>query len=353
MHKQPTSNMKERISLQVWLALFGLGLALWLAVTYLQDILAIGWVLFGAILLSLALQPLANRLSHYHIPRGVTVFMAYVAGAALLVGLGYLLAPIINQDVTYLQNNGSTLLQSALTRLANTPIARWIPSRDTLVQNISQRLDTIVTGAAGTLAGVSNLLLDLSVVFILAYFLVAHDGRWSERMVVSWFPPDRQTHVREILDNTRQRLARWVLAQLAVALFFAVTFSIGLTLLGTPFALTIGIVSGLLCLIPIPYLGAFIATGLTAVSAATGNPWLILWVAIYTTAVSAFEAHILLPVLYGRAVGLDSAVVLLALLAGAKIGGIVGVFFAVPAAVIALTILQEIQAATVGKTVAE
>ena len=170
MHKQPTSNMKEHISLQVWLALFGLGLALWLAVTYLQDILAIGWVLFGAILLSLALQPLANRLSHYHIPRGITVFMAYVAGAALLVGLGYLLAPIINQDVTYLQNNGSTLLQSALTRLANTPIARWIPSRDTLVQNISQRLDTIVTGAAGTLAGVSNLLLDLSVVFILAYF---------------------------------------------------------------------------------------------------------------------------------------------------------------------------------------
>jgi len=345
--------MKERISLQVWMALFGLGLALWLAVTYLQDILAIGWVLFGAVLLSLAIQPLANRLSHHHIPRGITVFMTYIAGAALLVGLGYLLAPIINQEVTYLQTNSSTLLQSALTRLANTPLARWIPSRDTLAQNLSQRLDTILTGAAVTLAGVSNLLLDLSVVFILAYFLTAHDGRWSERMMVSWFPPARQAHVREILDNTRQRLTRWVLAQVAVALFFAVTFSIGLMLLKTPFALTIGIVSGLLCLIPVPYLGAFVATGLTAVSAAIGNPWQILWVAIYTTAVSAFEAHILLPVLYGRAVGLDSAVVLLALLAGAKIGGIVGVFFAVPAAVIALTILQEIQAATVGKTVAE
>jgi predicted PurR-regulated permease PerM len=306
--------------------------------------------LFGAILLSLVLQPLANRLSRYHIPRGITVIAAYVAGAALLVGLGYLLAPIINQEVTYLQTNGSTLLQSALTRLANTPLARWIPSRDALAQNLSQRLDTIIIGAADTLAGVSNLFLDLSVVFILAYFLTAHNGRWSEHMVVAWFPPDRQEHVRDILDNTRQRLALFVLAQLAVALFFAVTFSIGLLLLGTPFALTIGIVSGLLCLIPIPYLGAFIAIGLTAVSAATGNPWQILWVAIYTLLVSAFEAHILLPVLYGQAVGLDSAVVLLALLAGVKMGGIVGVFFAVPAAVIALTILQEIQAATIGTT---
>ncbi len=345
--------MKERISLQVWLALFSLGLALWLAVTYLQDILVVGWVLFGAILLSLAMQPLANRLSRYHIPRGITVVATYVAGAALLVGLGYLLAPIISQDVTYLQTNGSTQFQSALTRLANAPLARWIPSRDAFVQNLSQRLDTIITGAAGTLASISNLILDLSVVFILAYFLTAHDGRWSERMVVSWFPPGRQTHVREILDNTRQRLARWVLAQLAVALFFVVTFSIGLGLLGAPFALTIGIVSGLLCLIPVPYLGAFIATGLTAVSTASGNSWQILWVAIYTLVVSAFEVHILLPVLYGRAVGLDSAVVLVALLAGAKIGGIVGVFFAVPAAVIALTIVQEIQAATIGTTAAD
>jgi predicted PurR-regulated permease PerM len=345
--------MMERISLQVWLALFGLGLALWLAATYLQDIMAVGLVLFGAILLNLILQPLANRLSYYHIPRGITVFAAYIAGVALLVGLGYLLAPIINQEAAYLQTNGSTLLQAALTRLTNTPLASWIPSWDTLAQNLTQRLDTIITGAASTLAGVSNLILDLSVVFILAYFLTAHENHWSERMIITWFPLSQQNHVREILNNTRNRLERWVLAQLAVALFFMVTFSIGLTLLGTPFALTIGIVSGLLCLIPIPYLGAFIATILTAVSAATGNPWQILWVAIYTLLVSAFEAHILLPILYGRAVGLDSAVVLLALLAGAKIGGIIGVFFAVPAAVITLTIVQEIQTATVGKTVVE
>jgi predicted PurR-regulated permease PerM len=71
-------------------------------------------------------------------------------------------------------------------------------------------------------------------------------------------------------------------------------------------------------------------------------------VGIYTLLVSFFEAHILLPLLYGRAVGLDSAVVLIALLTGAKLGGIVGIFFAVPAAVIAMTIMQEIQTYTAG-----
>jgi predicted PurR-regulated permease PerM len=340
--------MNWRISLQAWLALLGLGLVLWLAVVNIQDILAIGWVLFGAILLSLALRPLADRLSRYHVPRGVTVFAVYMAAAGLLVGLGYLLSPIIKQEVTYLQTNGSNLMQSSLAHLTNTPLARWLPSSDNLAQNLSQELDSIITGAVGTLAGVSNLFLELGVVFILAYFFVAGDDRWSERMVLAWLPPSHQGHVREILDRTRQRLSRWVVAQLAVGLFFAVTFSIGLTLLRVPFALAIGIVSGVLSLIPVPYLGVFVATALTAVSAATSNPWQILWVGIYTLLVSSFEAHILLPILYGRAVGLDSAVVLIALLAGAKMGGIVGIFFAVPAAVITMTILQEIQAVTTG-----
>lgn len=338
--------MKWRISLQAWLALLGLGLTLWLIVAYLPNILTIGWVLFGAILLSLALQPLADRLSRYHIPRGVTVLAAYTAGAVLLVGLGYLLSPIIKQEVAYLQKDGLNQLQTALTRLANTPLGRWIPSSDSMAQNLSQQLDTIITGAVGTLAGVSSLLVELGVVFILAYFLVVGDGHWSERVVLAWLPLSRQGHIREILDHTRQRLSRWVVAQLAVGLFFVVTFSIGLSLLRVPFALTIGVVSGLLSLVPIPYLGMLVATVLTAVTAAPGNPWQILWVAIYTLLVSSFEAHILLPILYGRAVGLDSAVVLIALLAGAKMGGIVGIFFAVPAAVITMTILQEMQAYT-------
>ena len=113
--------MNWRISLQAWLALLGLGLALWLAIANLQEILAIGWVLFGAILLSLVLRPLANRLFRYHIPRGLSVIAVYMAVVGLLVGLGYLLSPIIIQEVTYLQNNGPNLVQSSLAHLTNVP----------------------------------------------------------------------------------------------------------------------------------------------------------------------------------------------------------------------------------------
>ena len=340
-------NVQWHLSLQGWLALFALGLALWLTMTYFAAIMAIGWVLFGAVLLSLPLRPLADRLARYRVPRGVTVLGAYLVGIALLVGLGYLLTPIINQQITYLQSNGASLLQTATSRLANSALARWIPSSTTLTQELSQRLNTLATGAVGALATVGDLLLELSVVFILAFFLVAEEGRWRERLILPWFSPARQVRIQQVLENSGRRLSRWVLAQLVVGIFIAITFSIGLALLKVPFALTVGIVSGVLSLIPVPYLGVIAATLLTGVTAASGSPIQVLWVAIYTLVVSAFQAHVLLPILYGRAVGLDSAVVLVALLAGAKMGGLVGIFFAVPAAVIVMTIAQELQPAVV------
>jgi len=64
------------------------------------------------------------------------------------------LSPIINQEIAYLQSAGPDLLQTALTTLANTPLAKWIPSGDTVAQNLS-RLDSIITGAIGTLPWLS------------------------------------------------------------------------------------------------------------------------------------------------------------------------------------------------------
>ena len=171
--------------------------------------MAIGWVLFWRGAVSLPLRPLADRLARYRVPRGVTVLGAYLVGIALLVGLGYLLTPIINQQITYLQSNGASLLQTATSRLANSALARWIPSSTTLTQELSQRLNTLATGAVAALATVGDLLLELSVVFILAFFLVAEEGRWRERLILPWFSPARQVRIQQVLENSGRRLSCW------------------------------------------------------------------------------------------------------------------------------------------------
>jgi len=145
-----------------------------------------------------------------------------------------------------------------------------------------------------------------------------------------------------VVAGLRQRLSRWVWAQAAIALYFALIFSAGLALLGVPFALTIGLVGGVLEIVP--YLGGITATLLAITSALTVSPWLALWVVVLYVVVVEIEAHIVAPALYGRVVGLHPALILVALVTGAKAKGILGIFFAVPILVVLTALLEELRA---------
>jgi predicted PurR-regulated permease PerM len=125
----------------------------------------------------------------------------------------------------------------------------------------------------------------------------------------------------------------------AIASYFALVFSVGLTLLGVPFALSIGLVGGILEIIP--YLGGAVAVSLAVLSALTVKPVLALWVILFYAIVVEVESHLVAPTFYGRIMGLHPVVVLLALVVGAKTQGVLGVFFAVPVVVVLGVIIQE------------
>jgi predicted PurR-regulated permease PerM len=195
-----------------------------------------------------------------------------------------------------------------------------------------------------TVAGAGEITIDLLAVLVLAYFLAA-DISLGSRLLQSLTPAGYQPRAEDLLSRLRFRLTRWVWAQLAIALFFALAFGIGATLLGVPFALTIALVGGVLEIIP--YVGGAVAMTLGVFSALTVNPWLALWVFVLYLVIAQVQSHIVAPAFYGRAMDLHPAVVLVALLIGAKAGGLVGVFFAVPIAVVLITLLQEWQSARV------
>jgi predicted PurR-regulated permease PerM len=329
------------MSMQGWWALFALGVALALTFNYAQLIIEIAWIVFGAFLLSLAMRPLADQLLRQNVPRGLTVIGIYIAFAGLIFAIAKLLVPIIYTEVVRLQESAPVLLQSILTQLATTPLDDWLPVSDTVVQNLAQRLDSVVIGAVGTVAGISSLLIDLLVMLILAYFFAVEED-WLGPLLLTWVPIEHQARVEQVFLGIRQRLTRWIWAQLTIAVYFAATFSVGLTLLGVPFALTIGLIGGMLEIVP--YLGGAVAVTLAMVSALSVSPWLALWVFLFYVVVWVIQGHLLAPVIYGRAIGLRSTSVLLVLLIGAKAQGAIGVFFAVPVAVVLTALIQEIQA---------
>jgi len=329
-----------RLTLRTWIALLALGLALWAIISYAELILEILGVFFGALLFSLAIRPFADALARRHIPRGITVFGVYLGMAGVLILLSGLLVPIISAEVTLLQTQGPNLIQQALSHIAAVPLLKQLLPSTTAV---GQQLDSLLSPLVNAVTGLGGFALDLLIVLILAYFF-ATDVGLSESLLQRWLPQSYQPRARLAVVGLRNRLTRWVWARVAVALYFGLTFGLGLTLLRIPFALTIGLVGGVLEIIP--YFGSTVGLILALLSALTGQPLEALWVAIYFVIIVEVKSHIIEPAFYGRAIGLHPAAVLVALLAGLKAAGIVGVLFAVPVAVVSITFLEEIQAAT-------
>jgi predicted PurR-regulated permease PerM len=315
-----------RISLQAWISLWALGTVLWLTVIQIGLILEMGRLLFGAFLLSLAIRPLANMLARWRIPRGITVLIVYAALIGVLVLIGALLIPVISTEVDSLRTNGPPLIHTALSRLGqNKVLSQWLPSVDTVSSDLSQRLDTFVQTFVTTARRVGGFALELFIILVLSYFFVTDVGL-AERLLQAWVPISYQPHVRAVATNMNYRLTRWVWAQVGIAVYFGIVFSIGLAILGVPFAPTIGVVGGVLEIVP--YLGGIIAWLLAIFTAITVHPIIALWVTLF----------------YGRVTGIHPAVVLMALIVGAKAEGIIGVLFAVPGTVVLVTLLQELRA---------
>lgn len=324
------------------MSLLGVALAFWLIVSYAALLIEIAGVLFGALLLSLALAPLAGRLAQWRIPRGLTVLAVYALGGALLIALAALLAPVVRAEAQLLRVRGPQLVQQISDWLAMLPgLGGVAPNlHQSIVTSLEQQLGGVADSVVRILSGTGGILLDLVIVGVLTYLFVTDHGMVN-RLVVNWIPASHQPRLTAVIERLRQRLTRWIWAQALIALYFAVVYSVGLSMLGVPFALTIGIVGGLLEIVP--YLGGALAVVLAVMSALPVDPWLALWVIIFHVIVVELESHVLAPALYGRVIGVHPALMLIALLAGAKTGGVLGVFFAIPVTVVVLAFVQELR----------
>jgi predicted PurR-regulated permease PerM len=102
----------------------------------------------------------------------------------------------------------------------------------------------------------------------------------------------------------------------------------GFALLGNPYAILLGVLAAVLEFIPLigPLVVAAVAVGIAALH----DPMLAVWTAVFLTVLRVAEDYVIYPRLIGCGIHLHPLVVIVAVLAGAELGGIAGVFIAVP-----------------------
>ena len=135
-----------------------------------------------------------------------------------------------------------------------------------------------------------------------------------------------------LYTNIRRRIGRWFNGQIFLSLIVGVAVTIGLSLLNVKYSLILGIIAGILELVP--YVGPIVSGALAVVVGLTTSSTLALYILILFIIIQQIESHILVPIVMKMTTALNPVVILVAILLGGKAFGVVGILLAVPAAVL-------------------
>jgi predicted PurR-regulated permease PerM len=285
------------------------------------------------ILLSIILSAPVNYLARRGWPRtwGVLTVIAVLAVVLWLFGLA--LVPAVETQSRQFAEAFPDLLEEALALANQVQSFFGLGTRIGLdpksLSGIGREILTgsTVSTAAGVGLTVATALSLGVVVFISTIYLIIRPEPWVNGFV-SLFPAGWRKSTREVLQEMYHTVQRWFLGQLAAMTFIAVFWAIALSVIGIPFALLIGIFSGLLAFIP--YVGALISVVIPVLLALISDPFTAVWVILAFIIIQQIEGNLLQPIVMSRAVDLHPALVVFAILVMGTLFGLVWVLLAVP-----------------------
>lgn len=285
-----------------------------------------------ALILSALLVPLVDWLDLRGVPRGAAVSLVLLGGFAILGGI---LAFVISQFIVGLPD-----LVKQVERSIDSS-RRWLiegPAHlrreqidnagNAAIEALRNNQAKLTSGAISTAATITELLTAaVLVLFTLIFFL--YGGRNIWQYVAKIVPAHARERVLEAGRAGYSSLIGYVRATFLVALTDAIGVGTGLAIMGVPLALPLASLVFLGAFIPL--LGALISGLLAVVVAllAKGLVYALITLGLLI-AVNQLEAHLLQPLVMGRAVSIHPLAVVLAISTGGVLAGIVGALLAVP-----------------------
>jgi predicted PurR-regulated permease PerM len=333
----PTRDTGQVLGLLRWLLIMFFVVLGYLVLSYLAAVLA---PILTALGIAYLLNPLLERLVRRGASRPLGAALLLVSFIGVLVVVATLVAPKVAHQLGEFVDNLPTFVDnlSAWTQqhLGLRLPANWkgyVSSahlRDSL-GDASGPLRQIAGAAVGGAFSVLGVLAELLLIPVFSFYFLTD---WPNilRRIDHTIPPRRRAEVREVAHDIDRVVAGWVRGQAIVTSMLAVLYAIAFTVVGMPLSLPIGLLVGALTVIPFvgTFVGASIALLVTLASGGGGQ--MLGMVAGVILCLHLLEAAVLTPKIVGHRVGLSESGALLAVVAGGKLLGFVGVVLAVPIA---------------------
>jgi predicted PurR-regulated permease PerM len=301
--------------------------------------------LIVAAMIATIITPPVARLKRMGWPPLVATWTVLLAAALLLGGSISLLAPTVADQVRDL----GPALEEGLEEVENWAARTFFGGSDDVLETLQGRatdflrdnVQQITGGVLGGAVAAIEIVSGLFLVIVLSFFLIK-DGEQISGWLLGQFPRSAHERVRRIGRGAWEALGGYVRGVAIIGLVNSVALGIGLAFLGVPIILPLMFLTFIGAFLPL--IGAVLAGAVAAlVALVAGGPVDALIVVALVIVVQQVEGDVLSPMVFSRSLQLHPVAILLALPAGAVLGGLVGAFLSVPMVGIVSRLIAELR----------
>lgn len=323
----PTTPTEPRFPLYIKAPLVLLGLALVVFTLHIASDLI--FPLFFAAIFAIMLHPVEQWLVRHRVPQLLAIGLTVVLGVAALLALLYFIYLEAGQLSSQMPVFKAKLLQAA------GQLEQWLDARFGLT---SQKLRGYVSEAGsraagllgGTLTAVSGLLVVATLIPVYIFLLFLYQRRLVDFLTQVFSGHRQDQGVADVLHESKMAIQSYMVGLLIEGSIVAVLNVAGLLALGIPYALLLGVLGALLNFIP--YIGgltAILLPVLMAFVAKQGYVYPLGVVGVYIV-IQFIDNHYLIPRIVASKIKVNALVAIVGVLVGNAIGGVAGMFLALP-----------------------
>lgn len=297
-------------------------------------------LLFACVLFAVLLYELSAILHRRFGWNRKLATVAVVLGLLLVIGLGgWAMAPQIAEQSGELAKQIPQSLQQLRKLVDSKPLlarlAAELPDPKQMMGSLQQFVPNAGLFFGGVLGAVGNVAI---IIFVGIYFALS--PRQYKQGIVKLVPQGKRERAVQVLDDIGDTLARWIVGKSLSMLIVGAATAGGLTLLGVPLGLILGIIAGLLDFIP--YIGPILAGVPAVLIALSISPDLALYTVLLFLGIQTIEGYVLQPLVEARAVEMPPALTIVMQLVFGSLFDFAGIALATPLTAMLMVLIDKL-----------
>ncbi len=288
-----------------------------------------------AIVLSLLMIPVSNKMESWGLNRGLSSFFStlfLMIVSLLIAALVYFQIKIFIDDREAIREAMSPKIERIEkyllenTKLEQTEIDAYKEQSELTTMIANPESGRTAVSVMGMVLGfLTNSILTFVYIFFLLYY-----RRMFKKFILKLFSKSNQSEVRCVIDQTAKISQQYIFGRFILIIFLTILYSIGLGISGVSNFVLISLIAAVLSVIPWVgnVIGFLIALSFGYLT--TGETSVLIGIIITFSASQVLESFILQPLVFGNKVNIHPLFVILVVILGNAVWGIIGMALAIP-----------------------